>query len=139
MKGRPRKENPRHRNPSVKATEILPAAGRPDPPPDWPLTPKATKAESEVWAAEWRLPQAIMWERQGLVRLVARYVRQLLQVEGKNPSTRLAAEVRQLEDRLGKNSQAMARFGWLIETPESKEPPAAEEVTDINAYRERIS
>lgn len=136
LQGRPRKENPRHRGPSAKPGTPLPGNGRQGPPPEWPL-PEVTDSELTVWAKEWASPQAVMWEEQGLERMVARYVRYLIQVETRDPSTRLATEVRQLEDRLLKNPLALARSGYSI-GPKVEEEPTKADVSNIEDYRNRV-
>lgn len=118
-----------------KVQAVLPAEGRLDPAPEWPLEQLPTKTELGVWATLWALPQATQWEKQGSNRVVARYVRQLLMVEGPDPSTRLAAEVRQLEDRLGLNPMAMARFGWVIDEVLTTEKEEIPDVPNLSDYR----
>lgn len=65
-----------------------------------------------MWAELWHTPQAAAWERLEWTRTVARYVRYLVAAEAGD--TRIAPEVRQLEDRLGLNPMAMLRLRWQI-------------------------
>lgn len=116
----PKHPSQRRRTNSGPAMLQLPASGRPGDPPEWPLSrPRA--AELKVWAELWALPQAVMWERLQWVRAVARYVRHLLDVEVRNPSTRILAEVRQMEDRLGLTPTAMMKLHWEIAPDEVAE------------------
>lgn len=98
----------------------LPAEGRKGDAPEWPLT-AGTQAERRVWAELWATPQAVMWERLGWTRTVARYCRFLVRAEKKDAATGLLAEVRQLEDRLGLTSMAMKRLQWEIVADEMAE------------------
>jgi hypothetical protein len=105
--------------------------------PTWPLS-KASSAESALWGSLWRSPQAVEWERLAVERVVARYCRLLVRVEGdEGASTRLLNEVRQLEDRLGLNPVALLRLRWRIDGADSDGEPgnASQNVIDI---RERI-
>ncbi|GAB1823562.1 hypothetical protein HerbRD11066_67260 [Herbidospora sp. RD11066] len=113
--GPPSNPNRRRRN-AGPATTKLPASRDGDIPP-WPL-PKGRSAprnrrEAEVWAELWRTPQSAVWERLAWTRTVARYVRYLVQAEAGD--VRIAAEVRQLEDRLGLNPLALLRLHWVVE------------------------
>ena len=58
----------------------LPVA-RPGQAPAWPLPTRASAAERKLWVELWRKPQAIVWEEQGVERVVARYVRLAIEVE----------------------------------------------------------
>lgn len=119
--------NRRRRNVGPPVTR-LPAEGRTGDAPEWPLS-RAKAPESRVWVDLWRLPQAVMWERLAWTRTVARYVRCLITVEGAAPSTRMLAEVRQLEDRLGLTDMALKRLGWEIARDELGEKREEREST----------
>lgn len=86
-------------------------------PPAWPLPDGPSEAEHRLWLGLWRLPQASRWElMEWHRRLVARYVRSLAELEatsGTQP-TRLMAEVRQMEDRLGLSESALLKLRWRI-------------------------
>ncbi|WP_433415052.1 hypothetical protein ACQP1V_36310 [Microtetraspora malaysiensis] len=136
--GPPPNPNRRRRN-AQPATLRLPAGGRQGETPPWPL-PKAKSAvrarrELEVWAELWRTPQAAAWERLEWTRTVARYVRYLLAAEAGD--SRIAAEVRQMEDRLGLNPMALLRLRWQIEDDQDAEVhelrPAASEGRRLRA------
>lgn len=91
----------------------LPAEGRRGDPPAWPLD-GPSDAERAVWREAWRTPHAVMWERLGHTRTVARFVRLLTAAEARGADARVLAEVRQLEDRLGLSPLALLRLRWEI-------------------------
>lgn len=103
----------RRRNARV-GTVKLPAEGRKGAPPEWPFGGKAPT----MWAALWAKPQAVMWERQQIVHVVARYCLLLSDLDQ-------AAEVRQLEDRLGLNPKAMRTLMWEVAADEVAEARAS--------------
>jgi hypothetical protein len=74
-----------------------------------------------------------MWEQLAWFRSVARYVRCLVEVEGRNPSTRLLAEVRQMEDRLGLTPAALMRLHWEVVEAEPED-----EAEDLDVPRLRL-
>jgi hypothetical protein len=116
----------RRRNATLPMTQ-LPAEGRPGKPPPWPLSSQP----SCLWLELWSLPQAVMWERQRLDRVVARYCRVLDAAEAVDAPVSLLGEVRQLEDRLGLSPMAMSRLRWEVAPDEVAErrgqqiPPTA--------------
>jgi len=95
------------------ATMRLPSSGRPGDPPAWPL-PRQTKREKILWPAEWARPQAVAWERLGVVDVVARWVRLRAQSERPKAASWIFQELHQLEDRLGMSPMAMLRLRWEI-------------------------
>lgn len=105
--------NARRRNARVGVVQ-LPAEGRQGPAPKWPLGGKAPAS----WADLWAKPQAVMWERMRIEHVVARYCLLLASLDQ-------AAEVRQLEDRLGLNPKAMRNLLWEIVEDEVAEARAA--------------
>lgn len=114
----------RRDRPSDAATWVhLPAAGRTAPAPDWPLT-AATQRERQLWEAEWRRPQALMWEANGQAVEVAVYVRALRFAEMPNakPATgqSRALVVRLMLD-LGISAPGLARHRWIIDS-EAEQP-----------------
>jgi len=125
----------RRTNPTVAMTR-LPAEGRQGDPPAWPLAATAAFDE-DTWRDLWSTPQAAAWERlgAGAVRVVARYVVLLAEADVGEPKA--AAEVRQIEDRLGLTPMAMLRLRWEIaadevaEAREQRTPPAAK--ADVRA------
>lgn len=107
--------NPKRSNPRV-GIQVLPAEGRKGPAPAWPLPGKASAAERQAWTALWASPQAVMWERLGWTRVVARYARMMLLAEA---GTKEAwPEARQLEDRLGLTPKAMRVLLWVVSDDE---------------------
>src|SRR5690349_4306574 len=78
----------------------LPAAGRTDPPPDWPLSvagdPVTSGREAQLWLELWKLPQAIEWERCHHDHEVALYVRRFVEAEQPGSIAALSTLVRQL-------------------------------------------
>jgi len=103
----------------------LPAAGRPGKPPKWPLPGRMQAGELEAWRDAWRTPQAVQWERLGWQRLIARYVRVLVESEQPDANAATRGEVRQLEDRLGLSPMAMLRLRWSIVDDVAEEVPAS--------------
>lgn len=127
----PKPSSQRRRTNATTSTFKLPAAGRPGPAPEWPLSGKAPT----VWFEVWRLPQAVAWERLQHHRVVARYCRLLVAAEKANATAAVLGEVRQLEDRLGLSPMAMLRLRWeLTDAPPSQ--PTDAEVTHLDDYRD---
>jgi hypothetical protein len=109
-------------------------AERSGPTPDWPLDEPPSDAERRIWEQVWRLPAAVVWERQSQFRLVALYVQ--LAAICEHPSEVKAAvlsEFRQLGDRLGANPAAAARMHWTVEDSESSS------VTPIEKPRRKLN
>jgi hypothetical protein len=96
----------------------LPAQGRTDPAPDWPLT-GPHPAELGLWRELWATPQAVMWEKLGWTRVVARYCRVAIVAEGLDKDA--MSEARQLEDRLGLTPKAMRLLLWQVAPDEVAE------------------
>ena len=92
---------------------VLPATGRAGKPPAWPLS-KASPREATLWRAEWRRPQAVMWERQGQEVEVALYVRSLVGAEKADAPVALRTLVRQQMEALGVSVPGMLRNRWRI-------------------------
>ena len=86
----------------------LPAEGRRGAAPKWPLS-KALAGEMPMWRYLWSTPQAVMWERLHATRNVARFVRLAVEAEKPEASTRLLAEVRQMEHDLGLTPMGLHR------------------------------
>lgn len=86
--------------------------------PRWPLGTPATPAERKAWRELWRTPQALVWERQGIVRVVARFCRVMVEAEQRGAKAAALAEARQLEDRLGLTPMALRFLLWTIEDAE---------------------
>lgn len=97
----------------------LPAEGRGEPAPAWPLE-HYTEHELSVWESLWALPQAKAWEALQIPpRVVALYVRFSVKAEGEGAeAAKAATEARQAEDRLGLNPAAMLRNRWRVASDE---------------------
>lgn len=106
-------------NAPLANTTKLPAGGSTLPPPDWPLPGEPSPDAVALWAELWATPPAVAWRALGWTRTVARYVLLLLHTErdlvAGRPSAPLWTEIRQIEDRLGLNPQAMVRLRWEID------------------------
>ena len=109
----------RRRGLSSNGVTRLPSEGRTGDPPPWPLA--GFGCDLQIWAELWSTPQAVAWERlgPGMIRVVARYVVLLAEAEVGEP--KVAAEVRQIEDRLGLSPMAMLRLRWEIAPDEVAE------------------
>ena len=112
----------------------LPKSGRKRPAPEfpWGVTPRG-------WDELWSLPQALMWERDNALDVVARYasLRALVQNPQSLEDVNAAAlsEVRQLEDRLGLSPMAMKRMQWEISEAvqdDDEAPVSSAEVVNIS-------
>lgn len=115
----------RRDRPSDAGWTTLPQDGRTGPAPEWPLT-DASDRELELWAREWRRPQAVMWERNGQEAEVALYVRSLAEAETPEAAVTLRNLVRQLQEALGVSLPGMARNRWRIgEVEKAAQRPAA--------------
>lgn len=99
--------------PGLEGWVDLPAAGRDGPTPAWPLT-KATVRETALWEAEWRRPQAIMWETQGQELEVALFVRAVRKAEMASAPAAAGNLVRQMMDNLGISAPGLLRLKWRI-------------------------
>lgn len=91
----------------------LPAAGRDGDPPAWPLS-RATRREMELWASEWRRPQAVMWERNGQELEVALYVRAVRVAEKVSAPVAARNAVIRMQEALGISLPGLARNRWSI-------------------------
>lgn len=94
----------------------------------WPLQ-GSSRRELELWAREWRRPQALMWERNGQELEVALYVRSVAKAEMLDASVALGTLVRQMQEALGVSVPGMHRNRWLIvadEVTPRREQPAGQ-------------
>ncbi len=114
----------------------LPMAGRPGDPPDWPLA-SPTDRELELWAQEWRRPQALIWERNGQQVEVAMYVRTLVQAEGPCPVALRALLVRQ-QEALGLSLTGLSRNRWRIEPRPEQGAPRSQGSAAKRSARSRL-
>jgi len=97
---------------------LLPAEGRKGDPPAWPFIDQSDR-EVDVWSSLWRKPQAVAWERFGLVEQVAMYARRWCEAEVSESSTALGTLVRQLGDSLGLTMPGMHSLRWKIAEDET--------------------
>jgi hypothetical protein len=88
-------------------------AGRQGNTPSWPLS-EATARELELWEAEWRRPQAIMWERNGQAIEVAMFVRAVVDAESPRAAVSARTLVRQQMDSLGLSVPGLRSNRWKI-------------------------
>lgn len=103
----------------------LPAEGRTGRTPIWPIS-SASPDESKAWKAAWRLPQAVVWEREHLERIVARYVRVLIGAEAPDASAAMLAQAVKLEERLLLTPYHLKQARYeIVETDEPKQSAAA--------------
>lgn len=103
---------------------VLPATGRPGDPPAWPLIEQSAR-EATFWADLWKLPQAVMWERQHLEHQVALYVRRLIEAEQPGSVAALSTLCRQLQDGLGLSTPGLRANRWKIDEAKSDAPTAS--------------
>lgn len=138
----PRKPEGQRVRRNLSAAKVqLPFDGYSGPIPKWPLS-TPWDSELELWNRLWRTPQAAVWAPMGIEDVVARYVQVAIElhrsVDGKNGKVSMATaqmygELRQLEDRLGRNPRAMKSLDWEVEPA-----PEGSEVTPINRDRRRL-
>ena len=128
----PKPDGQRRRRNSTPPAIVLPAAGRSGEVPKWPLGGKPPR----VWRELWRLPQAVAWERLHLHRVIARYA--LVLGDAETGDRYLAAEARQLEDRLGLTPMSLLKLRWQIGDDEAGEAARDGRVPNLNDYREAI-
>lgn len=87
---------------------VLPASGRTNPPPAWPLVGQSER-EAEMWDVYWAKPQAMVWERDSLVEYVALFVRQFIEAETVTSSAENRKTVRMMFADLYLTPDSMAR------------------------------
>lgn len=69
-----------------------------------------------MWTKLWKMPQALMWERQGQEHYVALYVRRLVEAEQSGSAVNLSTLVRQMADSLGLTTPGLRANRWKIES-----------------------
>jgi hypothetical protein len=116
----------------------LPAEGRADPAPEWPLL-EADGREWELWADLWSKPQALMWERMGQLYEVAMCVRMLARAEQPRSSIELQKVVRQYFDSLGLSTQGMLRNRWKLSAGAQTEAVKSEAAPARRSARSRLT
>lgn len=121
MPGPPPKDpSTRRRRNATPGFKMLPAVGRPGPPPEWPIAGAPEFDEIALWKRVWTLPQALEWERMHCEDIVALYVRAFVRATAPDADSKLYAEVRQLDAKIGLSPKAMRDLRW--ETDEPAEP-----------------
>lgn len=148
----------RDRKEDKQGWTLLPAGGRKDPAPKWPLVSLVDELEDseapdrviqavtereareqDLWGQLWATPQAVVWERLGWSFEVAMYVRLLAAAE-RSADTKSLAEARMWSDRLGLNPAAMLRNRWKIaddEVAQRRQPPSGTGTKRGSSVRER--
>ena len=119
----------------------LPADGRRGDPPEWPLE-ASNDREWELWERLWRMPQAVMWERQRQEVEVALYVRRLAEAEIPGSQVTLSTLVRQMGDSLGLSTPGLRSNRWRIvdQTNKAAEPAAdSPPATPRKSSRQRLT
>lgn len=117
---------------------LIPAEGRKEPAPDWPLT-APTSRETVMWERFWGKPQAVIWERDGQLEYVAIFVRQLIEAENEKASAENRKTVRMMFADLYLTSDSMARARIRITTDDlaAKRAPVTDDEQDDP--RDRLS
>lgn len=98
----------------------LPAEGRAGDPPPWPLLGQSER-EADMWVTYWAKPQAVIWERDHLVEVVAIFVRQFVEGEAPRASAENRKTVRMMFADLYLTSDSMTRARLRVE-PADVEP-----------------
>jgi hypothetical protein len=124
----PRKpEGTRIRRNLPSAKLPLPLDGYDGPIPEWSFGEAATDFHQILWEKLWRTPQAKVWVRMHIEDVIARYVDVAVALRYEHKATvasaQMHAELRQLEDRLGRNPRAMKSLDWEIADDEMPEAP----------------
>lgn len=120
--------------------KTLPNEGRRGRTPAWPLS-VATRRERDMWAIEWKRPQAIEWERNGQHIEVALYVRRLVESEKPGSPVTLSKLVRTMREDLGLTQPGMLRLRWKIamdETAARRETRTAPAAPGRTSARDRF-
>lgn len=104
----------------------LPAEGRGEPAPEWPLTSPADR-EVELWEEMWAKPQAVAWADLSQELEVALFVRTLAEAERADGRVDVKKMVRSYLDSLGLSVAGMNRNRWKV-APAGDEPPPVADV-----------
>lgn len=91
----------------------LPAEGFDGGAPEYPLIDESG-VEGEYWAELWCKPQAAMWDRLGMGRQVAAYVRAYCESTIPDASAGLKTAVLRMEGELGLSVPGMHSLRWRI-------------------------
>jgi hypothetical protein len=108
----------------------------------WPLGDQSDR-ESHWWAHFWAKPQAVEWERLGLVAEVALYVRRFAEAEERGSSVAAGTLVKQLGEQLGLTIPGMRMHRWRIAgaagaSPETKTTTGRSRRTAESSARDRM-
>lgn len=110
----------------------LPAEGRTGRTPTWPIS-SATADELKAWKSLWRVPQAVVWERHHLERIVARYVRLMVAAEDPDAPVTMQGQVAKLEEHLLLTPHHLKQARYEIVATEAK--PDAAPVSNVRRLR----
>lgn len=114
----------------------LPSEGRTGDAPDWPLS-EPSERELEVWADEWKRPQALQWERNSQFKEVAVYVRSLVAAERPSASTAARTLLLRQMEHLGISIPGLQRNRWRIGVPQAP-PQSAVSAPSSGSARSRF-
>lgn len=95
--------------------------------------------ELEVWAGEWRRPQAVEWERNGQELEVALYVRALVAAEAPDAKVTLRTLVKQQQEALGLSLPGLARNRWRIPDEATDDQMAPTPIEPGKSARDRFT
>lgn len=109
----PKDPSQRRRRNATPGFELLPAEGRQGDAPRWPFG-KPNVFQRDKWEELWHLPQAVKWEEMQCADTVALYVIALDSYLQDPTETKLLAEVRQLDAKLGISPKAMLNIRWTV-------------------------
>lgn len=113
--GPPPDPNALHRARDGKEWTRLPAAGRTDPAPEWPLAVEEPTADELLkWREMWTMPQALVWESDRCFDLVAFYVRTYLEAMKPRAGAQARTFVKQLSSELLLTPAALLSARYVI-------------------------
>jgi hypothetical protein len=117
---------------------ILPAAGRPGPPPTWPLPGEPSEDEAKMWVELWGRPEAVAWEAADSVAIAGLYVRRFIEAAEPGSAIGRTTLARQLAEVLGLTPAGLRINRWKVggaaEQPENPAlPPAGGRVVGLSS------
>jgi hypothetical protein len=95
----------------------LPVEGFAGDVPAWPIS-DASGAELGYWDELWQKPQAVMWDKLGMVRQVAAYARSFVEASEREASAGLKTAVLRMEGELGISVPGMHSLRWKFSEDE---------------------
>lgn len=116
----------------------LPAVGRLEPAPGWPLEGQSER-EAHLWESFWRKPQAIIWEEAQLFEQVALFVRQFIEAEKPSSSAENRKTVRMMFADLWLTPDSMLRARIKIVDEAGEEASVPAEGASVTDIRKRFS